>query len=300
MRLNDLAVGARWQATAQLLSVFRSRTGRNQPSNSRYIFGPSVWLRGLIKPPPGHGVAYIDWKQQEFAIAAVLSGDTAMQAAYLSGDPYLAFGKQAGLIPASGTKLTHQSERELCKQCVLATAVRDGKREPSASHSVNLRWWGGICCGRIARRMRQFWAWSDAALDTAMSTCSLHTVFGWHVHVGDSPNPRSLRNFVVQGNGAEMMRVAACLPTERGLEAAGVIHDAFLVCAPLDRLDEDIARMQRAMAGASQAVLGGFEIGTDVSITRFPDRFMDDRGRMMWRRVLDLLPPAPQRLQAIA
>jgi hypothetical protein len=27
---------------------------------------------------------------------AALSGDTAMQAAYLSGDPYLAFAKQAG------------------------------------------------------------------------------------------------------------------------------------------------------------------------------------------------------------
>jgi hypothetical protein len=25
--------------------------GRNTPSNTRFIFGPSVWLRGLIKPP---------------------------------------------------------------------------------------------------------------------------------------------------------------------------------------------------------------------------------------------------------
>ena len=81
-------------------SAFRSRTGRNQPSNSKFIFGPSVWLRGLIKPPPGHGVAYVDWRQQEFGIAAALSGDAAMQAAYLSGDPYLAFAKQAGAVPA--------------------------------------------------------------------------------------------------------------------------------------------------------------------------------------------------------
>jgi hypothetical protein len=60
LRLNDLSVGddGRNRTT---LKTFGSKTGRNQPSNSNYIFGPSVWLRGLIKPPPGHAVAYIDW-----------------------------------------------------------------------------------------------------------------------------------------------------------------------------------------------------------------------------------------------
>ena len=76
LRLNDLAVGKDGR-NRTILSAFRSKTGRNQPSNTKYIFGPSVWLRGLIKPPPGHGVAYIDWSQQEFGIAAALSGDLA-------------------------------------------------------------------------------------------------------------------------------------------------------------------------------------------------------------------------------
>jgi hypothetical protein len=80
LRLNALAVGHDGR-NRTLLSAFRSRTGRNQPSNSRSIFGTSVWLRGLIQPPPGYGVAYIDWSQQEFGIAAALSGDAAMQAA---------------------------------------------------------------------------------------------------------------------------------------------------------------------------------------------------------------------------
>src|SRR5262249_10766869 len=116
---NNLSVG-RDGRNRTVLSAFRSRTSRNQPSNSRFIFGPSVWLRGLIKPPPGHAVAYVDWKQQEFGIAAALSGDAAMQAAYQSGDPYPAFAKQAGAIPADATKATHGAQRELFKQCVLA------------------------------------------------------------------------------------------------------------------------------------------------------------------------------------
>lgn len=286
LRLNDLAVG-RDGRNRTMLSAFRSRTGRNQPSNSKFIFGPSVWLRGLIKPPPGQGIAYIDWRQQEFAIASALSNDAAMQTAYRSGDPYLTFGKQAGLIPADGSKASYKFERELCKQCVLA--VQYGMEAESLSARIGQ---ATIVARDLLRAHREtystFWKWSDAVLDTAMSTNVLHTAFGWHVHVGDNPNPRSLRNFAVQGNGAEMMRIAACLGTERGIQVCAPIHDAFLICAPLDRLAADIATMRQAMAEASHAV-GGFEIGTDVSIVRFPDRYMDDRGTVMWSRALGLL-----------
>ena len=38
------------------------------------------------------------------------------------GDPYLAFAKQAGAVPADATKQSHGPERELFKQCVLAVA----------------------------------------------------------------------------------------------------------------------------------------------------------------------------------
>ena len=73
MRLSELAVGSDGRNRC-LLSAFRARTGRNQPSNTQFIFGTAVWLRGLIKPNHGHGIAYIDWSQQEFGIAAALSG----------------------------------------------------------------------------------------------------------------------------------------------------------------------------------------------------------------------------------
>mgnify|MGYP001203373332 CR=1 FL=1 len=119
MRLSDLAVGADSRNRC-LLSAFRARTGRNQPSNSRSIFGPAVWLRGLILPEEGCGLAYIDWEQQEFGIAAALSGDANMLEAYDSGDPYLAFAKQAGAAPPNATKASHGTLREQFKACALA------------------------------------------------------------------------------------------------------------------------------------------------------------------------------------
>jgi DNA polymerase I len=66
LRLNDLAVGHDGR-NRTILSAFRSRTGRNQPSNTRFIFGPSVWLRSLIQPAPGYGIAYIDGNSRSLA-----------------------------------------------------------------------------------------------------------------------------------------------------------------------------------------------------------------------------------------
>jgi hypothetical protein len=136
---------------------------------------------------------------------------------------------------------------------------------------------------------RTFWCWSDAAVDQAMLNLSLHTVFGWRVHIGEQSNPRSLRNFPMQANGAEMLRLACCLATERGIEVCAPVHDAILICAPFDRLDADITAARDAMAEASRIVLSGFELATDVRIVRWPDRYMDPRGDVMWDRVVRLL-----------
>jgi hypothetical protein len=287
MRLNDLMVGSDARNRA-LLSPFASRTGRNQPSNVKYIFGPSVWLRGLIKPPPGHGVAYIDWSQQEFGIAAAISGDAMMLEAYRSGDPYLAFAKQAGAVPADATKATHGAVREQFKQCVLA--LQYGMDAESLADRIGQPL---IVARELIRSHREvnrvMWRHSDAMVDHAYMHGSLSTVFGWPLHMGDDPNPRSIRNFPVQANGSEMLRISCCLATERGVEVVAPVHDAVMICAPLDRLEADIATTRAAMAEASRAVLKGFELRSDVSITRWPDRYMDARGAVMWERVMRLL-----------
>ena len=134
-----------------------------------------------------------------------------------------------------------------------------------------------------------FWKWSDAAVDTAMLHGRVATVYGWTIHRGENPNPRSLRNFPMQGNGAEMLRVACCLATERGIEVCAPVHDAVLICAPLDRLETDVAAMQAVMAEASRAVLSGFELRSEAVIVRHPDRFMDPRGQGMWDKVQELI-----------
>jgi hypothetical protein len=287
MRLSNLQVGNDGR-NRTMLSAFQARTGRNQPSNTRFIFGPSVWLRGLIQPPAGYGIAYIDWQQQEFGIAAALSNDPLMKDAYHSGDPYLAFAKQAGAAPPSATKTTHKAIRDQFKQCVLAVqygmgaealAQRIGQPPIRARELLDLHW----------DTYRTFWAWSDRVETHAMLEGSLQTAFGWRVQVPQKSNVRSLRNFPMQANGAEMLRLACCMGTEQGIEVCAPVHDAVLICAPLERLDADVLHMQEAMREASRIVLGGFELGTDANIVRYPNRYMDERGSLMWDRVMKLI-----------
>jgi hypothetical protein len=295
MRLNTLEVGYDGR-NRTLLGAFGSKTGRNQPSNSKFIFGPSTWMRGLIKPPPGYGVAYIDWSQQEFGIAASLSGDATMMGDYLSGDPYLAFAKTAGAIPPDGTKDTHPKIREQYKTAALG--VLYGLEERGLADRLEIQ---PIAARRILQAhqlaYRTFWEWVSGAVTRAMVMGELNTVFGWKVHPAPPPdqpdgppNARSLANFPMQGNGAEMLRLACIRGIEIGIEICAPVHDAILIAALLERLELDVARMQEVMAHASRAVLGGFALRSEVEIVRYPDRYMDKkRGQTMWDRVVRLI-----------
>lgn len=296
MRLfDDLAIGPDGRNRTGLIP-FRSVTGRNQPSNAKFIFGPSRWLRGLIKPGPGAAVAYIDYGQQEFGIAAALSGDDAMAEAYWSGDPYLAFGKQAGAIPPEGTKESHKDQRSLFKACVLAVqygmgskslADRIGQPEDAAKRLLQLH----------RETYPAFWRWSQAAVDRAMLLGRIDTVFGWPIHVGAATNfdrvvnPRSLANFPCQAHGAEMLRLACCMLVEAEVGLCAPIHDAVLIEAPAATIDAEVERAQAIMAEASRIVLGGFEIGTDAEVVKYPDRYMDEAGEAFWNTVTRLAGP---------
>ncbi|MFM7077322.1 MAG: DNA polymerase, partial [Planctomycetaceae bacterium] len=303
MRLfDDLAIGPDGRNRTAIMP-FRASTGRNQPSNAKFIFGPSRWLRSLIKPEEGRALAYIDYGQQEFAIAAALSGDTAMMEAYRSGDPYLAFGKQAGAIPPDGTKATHKAERDRFKACVLAVqygmgfeslAERIGQNPDVAKALLNLH----------RRTYPTYWRWSEAAVDRAMLLGRIVTVFGWPIHVGPADgsvkpvNARSLANFPCQANGAEMLRIACCLLVEGGIELCAPIHDAVLIEGPADSIDAEVEKARAIMAEASRIVLTGFEVGTDVAVVRYPDRYVDEAGVEFWNRVTRLAGPLEGRQES--
>lgn len=277
----SISVGADGRSRT-ILSPFASRSGRNQPSNSKFLFGMAKLLRCFLKPKPGTGIAYVDYGQQEFAIAAARSGDKNMMAAYMDSDPYLWFAIKAGQAPDGATKESHKEVREKFKATSLGVlfcmeahglALRLGIHYYEAKELIAMH----------KSVFKQFWKWSEDNLNRALLTRELETIFGWKIHVpADDYNPRTYRNFPMQGNGAEMLRLACQYIIESGVKLCAPIHDAVLIEAPLDQLDDAIDRTKEAMVRAGKDILEGFELKTDVEIIRYPDRYIPEGAEEIW------------------
>ena len=264
------------------LSAFRSKTGRNQPSSKKFIFGLPRWLRPLITPDEDTAAAYIDWAQQEFGIGAFLSGDLAMQEAYLSSDPYIAFAIQAGAAPHGATKDTHPQIRNIFKMVVLGVGYGMSAHGLASRLGVS-RAYAEELLALHRKCYPKFWRWMEAAVDFAQFNGSISARFGWCYHLAGFPNIRSLANFPCQANGAEMMRLAAIYATREGIQVCATVHDAYLIKAPKDEIGHRMARMGACMERASADVLGGFKLKTDEPVPiRHPDRFGDPQNPL-WR-----------------
>jgi DNA polymerase-1 len=288
-KLNKLAVGSD-SRNRTMLRPFSAKTGRNQPSTTKFAFGPAKWVRGLIKPEIGSAVAYCDWSSQEIAIAAALSSDDLLWQAYASGDPYIAFAIQAGLAPPGATKETHKDVRNRCKSVVLGTNYgmsAYGIAQAAQIHELEAK----LLLQKHRETYRAFWKWAENNKDAGLLGLKLETCFGWPIQVeAGEVKANTFLNWPMQAHGAEMMRIACILAVERGIKLCAPIHDALLIEAPIEQIDTEIVRLRECMAEASEAVLGDGKVcRVDAEIVRYPDRFKDEHGQDMWDKIMNLL-----------
>jgi DNA polymerase I len=290
MRQISISVGVDGRNRVRL-SPFASRTGRNQPSNSKFLFGSATWLRGLIKPAEGNAIAYLDFSSQEIGIAAALSGDSKLWAAYASGDPYMAFAIDAGLAPIGATRATHKAHRNRCKAIVLGVQYGMGAESMAMGAGMSV-----IEAKQLLllhrETYRTFWAWAEENVNRALLGGELTTPFGWRYRLRsyELPNPRSVQNWPMQSCGSDMLRLACIEIVKRGVILCAPVHDAVLIEAPVDKIDEHVELARSAMMWASSMVLGGPSCRVDAEIYRFPDRYMDEeRGSVMWNNVMRLI-----------
>jgi hypothetical protein len=117
----------------------------------------------------------------------------------------------------------------------------------------------------------------------------METVFGWPLHISNSPNKRTLYNFPMQGNGAEMLRLATWRLCVAGIIPNMLIHDGILIEA---RNEEEIAATIEIMKAAGRDVCNGLEIGVDIDqrLERGA-RYRDKRpvAQKMWQTIVGVL-----------
>jgi hypothetical protein len=266
---------------------FRTITGRNAPGAGCLFLWPA-WCRGLVQAPPGRGLAYLDFSQEEYLVAGALSGDRRLIADYRAGDCYLALGKSLGLIPAGGTGETHPEERRLCKTVALATLY--GMRERALARRIHRP---VTVAASLLRSHREayatFWRWSDASVDFAHLHGWLRTKYGWTFCIPRGTRETTLRNWRVQATGAEVLRAAVSALDHAGITINATVHDALLIEADAGEIHAVSEEAERLMIRASAAVLGeALRVGRTV--LRPGERLLaDGKPRRTWERVWGLL-----------
>jgi DNA polymerase I-like protein with 3'-5' exonuclease and polymerase domains len=247
-------------------------------------------MRGLVQPKRGFGLAYLDYESQEFAIAAALSGDAAMQRAYTSGDPYLWFAQLVGAVPVGATKETHEAEREQFKT-LLGLAAMYQMRAPGLAwrlrSSVN---YADELLKLHRHTFARYWKWQESVRDFAHLKGYLPTEYDWRLHVTSQTKDRTLTNFPMQAHGGEMLRLACWWAMRLRLHIVAPVHDAVLVEAPIADLDSTVQTMASLMQQASSQVLHGFPLRIGAkAIIRYPKRLIEKRGQTMWDLVRQAL-----------
>jgi hypothetical protein len=92
----------------------------------------------------------------------------------------------------------------------------------------------------------------------------------------------------MQANAAEMLRIACILMVQRGIQLCAPIHDAVLIEATEETIEDQVKIAQECMEQASLIVLEDFTLGSDARIIKYPGRFLEDDAEPFWNTVITI------------
>jgi DNA polymerase family A len=277
------------------LFPFCTATGRN--AHAKSLYNAHAGMRSFMVFPTDVIGVYLDWRTQEVGIAAALSGDEALMAAYRDGDIYHALALLCGLTNDPDPKHWKDNNSAMRQRMKpLQLGINYGMGVPSLAKGLDRH---PLIASEIIERHKRtyprFWEWREDQVWHALLDRKMETVFGWPLYLSNSPNRRTLYNFPMQGNGAEMLRLAAWRMCEAGIIPNMLVHDGLLIEA---RNEEQIEQAIDIMRAAGRDVCDGFEIGVDVDqrLDRGA-RYRDKRpvAKSMWTTMMTAL----QKVRAI-
>ena len=259
---------------------FSTVTSRMAPNGSAYPFTvPACW-RPLIMPAKGFALAYLDFASMEFGVAAGLSQCPVMTGDY-ADEPYLILPRMLGYVPPDATRLTHGDERERYKPMILAIQYGGGADLMARRLDLTKRQ-GQRLVDLHHDRYNRYWEWSDDRLQRAFDNGELVARDGWRCGVSSKTSIFTARNWLIQAISAAIFRYACLMMRALGIRIVAVVHDAVLIEAPADRIDEEAVRAAVCLERASRRFLRDFALRVDTKVIHEGERFRDKRGVKVW------------------
>jgi hypothetical protein len=268
-----------------------TRTGRDRAKATEFPLLQARWTRGFMIAPPGRALALVDYKAEEVYIAAALSGDPQLFKD-LETDPYLGLAIRSRHAPPHATPRTHPDIRNRFKPILLGLIYGEGVQKLAAELQTD-RATAAAIRAEFRRGYKVLERWLEAVVDTAYATRRLESPLGWPLWVGPSLDRYSLRNHLIQSTGGDILHAACLLAQDAGLMTLATLHDAILLEADIDQIEEQAALLARLMTTASAHVIGT-PIPTEIEFTapRYQLKDADAKFFEDVRRRLDTIPRA--------
>lgn len=234
---------------------FSTITGRNTSSSTSYPLSLPKKLRHWISAPEESVLILLDYKRQEFGIAAALSDDPKMISLYNQADPYAFFAEE----------LDQKVPAKIAKQAMIALqygASIHGLSRVHPYHSTAIR--GAWLLHR--ELFSHYWAWTDSVIETALIDRELSVPDGWKVSITDNTSENSIINWPTQAVGACLMRQCIKRLAAADIRCIGIQHDAFLIEAPAHLAASIQNQAERILKDTSRQILGSITLQVDSTL----------------------------------
>ena len=308
-KLKDLPIDRRDDRAKTLCSYFGTKTGRATPSTAKHLPNMPPCFRPFLVPEYEKPLLFVDYKQQEFAVAAALSDDKVMLDTYNQADPYVYLGHLAGILPLTAGK--EHPKRQMYKTVCLMTMYGAGVRSMATDMNEPIEV-AEKALQDHQRLFHKFWKWQQEYLDAFMMEGIKTVADGWTFripegstfrkfgeHKGYSEN--TLKNFPIQATAAAILYRALLKLDSRGYRVIGTMHDEIIIELDADWNDQDdtekgysvpnqkqIAEIRSLMELAAYEITG-VTIGTTYDILFHGMRLMpkEKKDQELWKFIAE-------------
>jgi hypothetical protein len=146
----------------------------------------------------------------------------------------------------------------------------------------------------VRHKYQVYFKWQAGVVTQAIFDWRIVSPLGFPMAVHQDTPLRTLKNYLHQAGGADMLRLAAAAGIAAGVTILAPVHDSLWIMAPSRELDDAIVTMSRLMVRASAVIAGGLEIPVETSAkVVWPHCLGDvrhdgDKGHALWCEIKGL------------
>ena len=267
------------------LSMFGQITGRTNVSTSRSPYSAPKWLRGFMRPDKNKVLAEFDWASQEAGIMAYLSKDQNMIKDFETGNIYLMIAIKTGAAPEGAIKKTHEGIRTQYKVALLGCGY--GQTAFGLKYALKIPIYEAeTIIQNIKKTYPDFFKWNEGVCCGATSRGYFKTKYGWRYWIPKVYKPNTLKNWLMQSHGSEILRRAMIAVDETGMEMCMTMHDALLIHVDRKGCAGKFRQVRQIMEQAAKDVLGAV-IPVEIKIIK-KDYKLDGEPQEKWNRIMSI------------